>query len=85
MAVWRQQMQDQMKKSRAEVVKSVSRIAGVMIGITLLVTFICLFVWGYGAAGLICLLGVGVTIVVIRPKGAKVNQYDATLKRYFPD
>jgi len=85
METWRQQMQDQMKKSRAEVVKSVSRIAGVMIGITLLVTFICLFVWGYGAAGLICLLGVGATIVVIRPKGAKVNQYDATLKRYFPD
>ena len=85
MAAWRQRMKEDMQEKRAEVVKSTSKIAGVMLGITLLVAFLCLALWGYGAAGVICLLGVGATIAVIRPKGTKVNNYDLALKKYFAD
>jgi len=85
MEAWRQQMKDQMKKSRADVVKSAGRIALAMAGVILVATIFGLVVWGDGGAALMAFLGLVVMLAVLRPKGTKVNKYEASLKKYFPD
>jgi type IV secretory pathway TraG/TraD family ATPase VirD4 len=85
MAVWRQQMKDLMTKQRTEVVKSASRIALVMLGVTVAVAIIGGMIWGDGGAILLGVIGFACLLAVLRPKGTKVNEYDASLKKYFPD
>jgi type IV secretory pathway TraG/TraD family ATPase VirD4 len=85
MAAWRQQMKDHMQKKRAEVMKSVSMIALMMLGVTVLGAIIGGMIWGDGGAILLGVIGFAALLAVVRRKGKKVNDYDLSLKKYFAD
>ena len=85
MAVWQQQMKDQMKKTRADIVKGAGRITLVMLGVTVLAAIIGGMIWGDGGAIVLGIIGFAGLLAVLRPKGTKVNEYEASLKKYFPD
>jgi hypothetical protein len=42
-------------------------------------------IWGDGGAILLGIIGFAGLLAVARPKATKVNEYDASLKKYFPD
>jgi type IV secretory pathway TraG/TraD family ATPase VirD4 len=84
-AAWMERVRVSLKQQRREIVKSTSKIGAGMLAGTVLAALFCLVVWGDGAAALIGLLGVGAIIAVARPKGTKINEIDAELKKFFPE